>query len=351
MSIFIKILSNKIFKLKRINYLMENNNEKKEKENDNNLLKEKDDKNKIEASNINEEEKPKLTISKSQMKKIKKQEEWKKKMEEIKKYKKEKKKEKKRIKKEQKELEEKLNPKNKEEEKKNKNSDVPFKTKKQLKEEFKEKCKNGVRVIIDCDFEHLMNDRGNKSMVRQIIDLYGINRSSSNPFRLILYGVGDKIREGLKKCSYENWLGVEIFNKDQYPNFDTFIKEILYKEDKRDLKDIKNDIYYLSADSENNIETIDNNATYIIGGIVDRNKYKGLSLNKAKELGINHGKFPIGDYLKLHSSQVLTTNHTFHILNEFSIKHDWKEAFTSIIPKRKQDNEEEEEKEDDEKED
>ena len=114
------------------------------------------------------------------------------------------------------------------------------------------------------------------------------------------------------------------------------------------MNDIKKNIYYLSADSENNIEDIDNNATYIIGGIVDRNKYKGLSLNKAKELGINHGKFPIGEYLKLQSSQVLTTNHTFHILNEFSIKHDWKDAFVSIIPKRKQE-EKEESKENDKK--
>ena len=329
-----------------------NNNDKEEKENNNNKEKDKEEQKEIFPLNLKEEEKPKLPISKSQMKKLKKQEEWKKKMDEIKKHKKEKKKEKKRIKKEQKELEKKLNPKLKEEDelKTKTNLNTPFKTRKQLKEEFKQKCKNGVRVIIDCDFEHLMNERGNKSMVRQITDLYGINRSSSNPFRLILYGMGNKIKEGLKKTGYENWIGVEIYYKEQYQDFESFIKEILYKEDKRDLKDIKNDIYYLTADSENNIENIDNNATYIIGGIVDRNKYKGLSLNKAKQLGINHGKFPIGEYLKLHSSQVLTTNHTFHILNEFSIKHDWKEAFTSIIPKRKQDNEEDEVEDEDKKE-
>ena len=329
-----------------------NNNDKEEKENNNNKEKDKEEQKEIFPLNLKEEEKPKLPRSKSQMKKLKNQEEWKKKMDEIKKHKKEKKKEKKRIKKEQKELEKKLNPKLKEEDelKTKTNLNTPFKTRKQLKEEFKQKCKNGVRVIIDCDFEHLMNERGNKSMVRQITDLYGINRSSSNPFRLILYGMGNKIKEGLKKTGYENWIGVEIYYKEQYQDFESFIKEILYKEDKRDLKDIKNDIYYLTADSENNIENIDNNATYIIGGIVDRNKYKGLSLNKAKQLGINHGKFPIGEYLKLHSSQVLTTNHTFHILNEFSIKHDWKEAFTSIIPKRKQDNEEDEVEDEDKKE-
>ena len=296
--------------------------------------------NELNNKDNNKEEKPKLPISKNQLKKMKRQEEWKQKMEKIKAYKKEKKKEKKRLKREEREKEELLNPKITET-KKEINKDIPFKSRKQIKEEFKEKCKNGMRVIIDCDFEHLMDERCIKSMVRQIVDLYSINKYSTNPFRVILYGVGKQIKEGLEKSDYKNWIGIEIYFKEDYPNFDKFIEDILYKDDKRPMKDIKYNIYYLSADSENNIENIDKNSTYIIGGIVDRNKYKGLSLNKAKELGINHGKFPIGEYLKLQSSQVLTTNHTFHILNEFSIRHDWKEAFVSIIPKRKQEENEE----------
>ena len=296
--------------------------------------------NEINNKDNNKEEKPKLPISKNQLKKMKRQEEWKQKMEKIKAYKKEKKKEKKRLKREEREKEELLNPKITET-KKEINKDIPFKSRKQIKEEFKEKCKNGMRVIIDCDFEHLMDEKCIKSMVRQIVDLYSINKYSTNPFRVILYGVGKQIKEGLEKSDYKNWIGIEIYFKEDYPNFDKFIEDILYKDDKRPMKDIKYNIYYLSADSENNIENIDKNSTYIIGGIVDRNKYKGLSLNKAKELGINHGKFPIGEYLKLQSSQVLTTNHTFHILNEFSIRHDWKEAFVSIIPKRKQEENEE----------
>ena len=296
--------------------------------------------NEINNKDNNKEEKPKLPISKNQLKKMKRQEEWKQKMEKIKAYKKEKKKEKKRLKREEREKEELLNPKITET-KKEINKDIPFKSRKQIKEEFKEKCKNGMRVIIDCDFEHLMDERCIKSMVRQIVDLYSINKYSTNPFRVILYGVGKQIKEGLEKSDYKNWIGIEIYFKEDYPNFDKFIEDILYKDDKRPMKDIKYNIYYLSADSENNIENIDKNSTYIIGGIVDRNKYKGLSLNKAKELGINHGKFPIGEYLKLQSSQVLTTNHTFHILNEFSIRHDWKGAFVSIIPKRKQEENEE----------
>ena len=175
-------------------------------------------------------------LSKNQIKKQRKQEEWEKRIYEIKKYKKQKKKEKKRIKREQKEEQEKLNPKN--ENIVNSTNianikDIPFKTRKEIKEEFKQKCRTGVRVIIDCDFEHLMNDASNKSMVRQIIYLYCVNKRSRNPFRLILYGVGKKILEGLKISDYNNWIGIEVYLKEDFPSFEEFIQKILYKDDKR----------------------------------------------------------------------------------------------------------------------
>ena len=65
---------------------------------------------------------------------------------------------------------------------------------------------------------------------------------------------------------------------------------------------------YLTADSENNITELDPEDVYIIGGIVDRNRYPNLTLNRANEQGIRHGKLPIGDYVKMTSSFVLTVN-------------------------------------------
>jgi tRNA (guanine9-N1)-methyltransferase len=276
-------------------------------------------------------------ISKKQLKRMKEREEWNKKKKEIKKKRKERKKEKKKKEREEKEKNLKEHPELAIEEKK-----IYNKPRKERNEEFINKSKNGIKIIIDCDFENLMNEKSNISMCRQISEIYSINRHSKNPFNLILYNVGDFLLNNLQKNSFEKWLGIKVYKKGEFESFDNFIKEVLYK-DCKNLEEEKKKIYYLSADSENTINELDSNNVYIIGGIVDRNKYKGLSLNKAKELGINHGKFPIGEYLKLQSSQVLTTNHTFHILNEFSIKHDWKEAFVSIIPKRKQEKGESEE--------
>ena len=97
----------------------------------------------------------------------------------------------------------------------------------------------------------------------------------------------------------------------------------------------KEELVYLTADSEHTIETLDKSKVYIIGGLVDRNRYKNLTLNRANEKGIKTARLPIGEYMKLHSSKVLTVNHVMDILVKYDLYRDWGKAFEAVIPNRK----------------
>lgn len=136
----------------------------------------------------------------------------------------------------------------------------------------------------------------------------------------------------LNKACSKNW-AVNFLpdDKDTEENAvqSTYIN--YFKNLKTDLKDI----VYLTADSENIINELDPKKAYIIGGIVDRNRYIRLTYDKAIAQGIGHAKLPIGDHLKLTTSAVLAVNHVFEIVAEqFNIK-DWSKTLYKVIPGRK----------------
>lgn len=99
--------------------------------------------------------------------------------------------------------------------------------------------------------------------------------------------------------------------------------------------EIKDCCIYLSSDAEEELEKLEEDKIYIIGGLVDRNRHKDYIRGYAMNLGIRSYKLPIRKYLKLNSSTVLTTNQIFTILMDFHETMDWKEALLKNIPKRK----------------
>jgi tRNA (guanine9-N1)-methyltransferase len=265
-------------------------------------------------------------VSKNMLKKMRRKEEWDNKKKQIRKIKKEKKKEKNKI----------INKIiNKTELVKEESPVIAIATataipRKVREEEYLKKVKEGSMLIIDCSFESLMNEKDIFSLTRQVGYCYSENRKAKNPFNFILYDVGERLMKELNKNNFSNWKGVTVIKKGEYSS----ITEYVMKHRKSDIE--KENIIYLTADSENEVNDIETSKVYIIGGIVDRNRYKLITLNKANEMGIGHGRFPIGDYIQLNSSKVLTTNHVFAIMTYFnSIDKNWKDAFTSIIPKRK----------------
>jgi len=96
-------------------------------------------------------------------------------------------------------------------------------------------------------------------------------------------------------------------------------------------------LVYLTSDSENTMEKLDNTKVYVIGGIVDRNRLKRATIDRAEELGIATAKLPIEEHLKLVTTKVLTCNHVFEILKRVNENgNDWKQAMLDVLPERKE---------------
>jgi tRNA (guanine9-N1)-methyltransferase len=57
--------------------------------------------------------------------------------------------------------------------------------------------------------------------------------------------------------------------------------------------------------------------------------------DKAVKQGIQHGRLPIGDYIKMASRHVLTINQVLEIMLQWLESQDWEKSFMHVIPKRK----------------
>ncbi|KAL3627270.1 hypothetical protein CASFOL_028633 [Castilleja foliolosa] len=178
---------------------------------------------------------------------------------------------------------------------------------------------NGQNVVIDLEFAHLMASNELHSLVQQIMYCYAINGRCALPAHIWLTGCqGEMHNQLLRIPGYDKW----AIEKEEGSYVDAF-------------KDQKEHLVYLTADSENVLDELDPKSVYIIGGLVDRNRWKGITMKKAEEQGIKTAKLPIGTYLKMSSSQVLTVNQVVEILLKYLETKDWKDSFFQVIPLRK----------------
>lgn len=61
---------------------------------------------------------------------------------------------------------------------------------------------------------------------------------------------------------------------------------------------------YLTADSPDELSELDPSKVYILGGLVDRNRHKGICYQRAQEAGVATARLPITQHMKLHTSAV-----------------------------------------------
>lgn len=237
-----------------------------------------------------------------------------------------------------------------------------------------------VAIVIDCDFEQYMRDNELVSLAGQITRSYSMNRMGTYMAHIVVSSWGGKLRERFEtvlKAHHHHWKGVSFVEGDFVeggkkawdimngprggktcpalegkPVEDKLEAETASKEDTNPVEVLADEsaksteqseipafstdsVVYLSADSPYTLDKLEPNTSYVIGGLVDRNREKFLCQRRAEAKGIRTAKLPIGEYLQMSSRKVLATNHVVEIMSKWLETGDWAQAFMEVIPKRK----------------
>jgi tRNA (guanine9-N1)-methyltransferase len=173
-------------------------------------------------------------------------------------------------------------------------------------------------------------------MASQIGYVYSANRLAERPFSSILHTSFNETRsprlwEQMLKTKREvwgrcHWTGAGIDRLAQKFG-ESSTSQTPVEGDELELPETisaeTHSLVYLSADAEEELDTLKENEIYIIGGIVDKNRHKVsviyssevltndqfLCQNKADKYGIRTARLPIGTYLaNMPTRKVLTVN-------------------------------------------
>lgn len=203
-----------------------------------------------------------------------------------------------------------------------------------------------VTIIIDCSFDDLMLPQERTSLAAQLTRCYSDNSKAPFKTHLAISSFGGLLRDrfdNILSGNHKNWKDVRIMSED----FIEVAKQSQewMKEDggtiggaltsESGAESSTGDIIYLTSDSPDTLTELRPYSTYIIGGLVDRNRHKGICYKKAMERGMRTAKLPIGDYMQMASRFVLATNHVSEIMVRWLELGDWGEAFERVVPKRK----------------
>jgi tRNA (guanine9-N1)-methyltransferase len=227
-----------------------------------------------------------------------------------------------------------------------------------------------VSFIIDCDFEQYMREQELVSLSSQLVRSYAMNRKAKYQASLHFSSWKGKLKERFEtvlKNAHQNWKNVG-FHEGDFREAAKQAKEHMSgphggetidlikpgvrepgqsftageaartnpaMEAEPEDEDVDQSIVYLTSESPYTLDRLEANTSYIIGGIVDRNREKGLCYKRAREYKVRTAKLPIGEYMAMQSRYVLTTNQVVEIMAKWLECGDWGQAFMDVIPKRK----------------
>ena len=184
-----------------------------------------------------------------------------------------------------------------------------------------------------------MSKKESKGVGQQIVSCYSDNKKALTRLKFRVTGLKENgiIHNLLLSCNGGKWEKKESGEGDVDNSHTAFRHHSLLEEaanENKKFPDNPLELIYLSADAEEELETIDNKHIYIIGGLLDHNRLKFATLHRAKELNIRAARLPIGKFVLIQRRHVLTINHVFAILQNYLRTNDWEKSLVEVLPKR-----------------
>ena len=193
-----------------------------------------------------------------------------------------------------------------------------------LQNVLKDDASSRPKICIDLQYEELMSEKELIHLAQQLSRVYGFNRKSSDPCHLTFCHLPKDCKTRQICCDKSEGFANYILNFSEKSLIDTF-------------ENRKQDLVYLTPDSNNLLEDIEDNKIYVIGGLVDDSVKKLSSLSFAKDQGLTTAKLPIDKYCsRIEGSfkQILTINQVFEILLNKIQGFSWPQVFSQSLPSR-----------------
>ncbi|KAK8020158.1 hypothetical protein PG990_005296 [Apiospora arundinis] len=223
-----------------------------------------------------------------------------------------------------------------------------------------------VSIILDCQYESYMEKNEMVSLANQVTRCYSDNRTAEYPVHLAVSSYGGALKERHETVLHNQqlkWRDIQ-FVEDDFMAAAHRAKETMAGPEGGKLVDVlkggegkdfisweeptqprkkgapepepeADDVDKSIVRLPYTLDRIEPNTTYVVGGIIDRNRHKGLCYKVARDHKVRTAKLPIGEFMVLLDRHVLATNHVVEIMVRWLETGDWGEAFTKVIPTRK----------------
>lgn len=178
-------------------------------------------------------------------------------------------------------------------------------------------------VCVDLGWNDQMYEKEQKSLARQLAYSYNAMRrcveNNMVPLSMSITGIDDVIKPVMTFAAqgWETW-PVKLSEQGLVDAHD------------------REKLVYLTHDADDVLQTLDPDAVYVIGGIVDRNRLRCATMDKASHLGIKTARLNLDRNISLqHGTPVLTVNHCVEILIYAANGMSWRDAYLKVLPVRK----------------